>query len=280
MRRVFRSLALHAGILEMCLPTSINVHSRLAEVTKRDSKAMSKSITFIIDGKEIIGQAGQTILEAAEDAGIYIPRLCFLKGLSPFGSCRVCTVLINGRFHAACTTPIAEGMVVDNSSDKVMDVRRDMIEMLFVEGNHFCMFCEKSGNCELQALAYRFGITAPKFPYLWPKREVDTSHPDVLLDRNRCILCARCVRASRDVDKKHVFGFAGRGAAKHLVVDAATDLADTSVSAVDVALEVCPVGALLPKRTGFQVPIGQRLYDTEPIGSDVEHSAATDEASE
>ncbi len=239
------------------------------------TRGNEKKVTFTIDGVEVSGRPGQTILEAAEEAGVYIPRLCHLKGLVPFGSCRVCTVVVNGRFQASCTYPIAEGMVVESNSDRVNELRRDLIEMLLVEGNHFCMFCEKSGNCELQALAYRLGIAAPKFPYLWPHRDVDASHPDVFLDRNRCVLCARCVRASRDVDGKNVFGFVHRGPQKTLAVDAENGLAETAVSAEDRALEVCPVGALLEKRTGFQVPIGQRLYDHKPIGSDIEQKAAS-----
>jgi [NiFe] hydrogenase diaphorase moiety small subunit len=160
--------------------------------------------------------------------------------------------------------------VVDNSSERVREIRRDLIDMLFVEGNHFCMFCEKSGNCELQALAYRFGITAPKYPYMFPKREVDASHPDILIDHNRCIRCARCVRASRDLDGKEVFGFVNRGPHKELAVNATAHLVDTNADVTDQAMEVCPVGALLKKRTGYAVPIGARKYDHQPIGSEIE----------
>lgn len=231
---------------------------------------MSETMKLTIDGVEIEARPGQTILEAADEAGIYIPRLCYLKGLVPFGSCRVCTVLVNGRPQAACTQPVSPGIVVENESDRVKQLRRDLIDMLFVEGNHFCMFCEKSGNCELQAMAYRFGITAPKYPYMFPKREVDASHPDILIDHNRCIRCARCVRASRDLDGKEVFGFVNRGPHKELAVNARARLVDTAADVTDKAVEVCPVGAILKKRTGYQTPIGQRLYDHEPIGSEIE----------
>ncbi len=175
---------------------------------------MTESVSFTIDGVEIEAEAGQTILEAADAAGVYIPRLCHKPGLEPFGGCRLCTVTANGRPCSACTQPVAPGMIVENDTEKLKDFRKTLVEMLFVEGNHFCMFCEKSGNCELQALAYRLGITAPRFPFLFPKREVDASHPDILIDHNRCILCARCVRASRDVDGKQVFDFVGRGHAE------------------------------------------------------------------
>ncbi len=231
---------------------------------------MSKSITFTIDGVEVTAQAGQTILQAADAAGVYIPRLCAKTDLSPFGACRVCTVLADGRPQAACTQPVSEGMVVESEIPKVQQIRRDIIEMLFVEGNHYCMFCEKSGNCELQALAYRFGIVAPKYPYLFPQRELDASHPDIFIDRNRCILCGRCVRASKELDGKNVFQFVGRGPNKKVAVNAEAGLSDTDVAVIDEAIDACPVGAIIKKRTGYRVPIGQRKYDSKPIGSDIE----------
>ena len=234
---------------------------------------MIEKITFTIDGKEIQGESGRTILEAAEAAGVYIPRLCAHRELEPFGGCRVCTVLVNGRPQSACTQPIAEGLVVENETERLKKIRCDLIEMLFVEGNHFCMFCEKSGSCELQALAYRFGITAPKFPYLFPERDLDGSHPDIFIDRNRCVQCARCVRASRDLDGKNVFQFVGRGAEKKIAINAAAKLADTDVDVTDRAIDVCPVGAILRKRVGFKVPVGQRQYDHRPIGSEIERAA-------
>ncbi len=231
---------------------------------------MSTTITFIIDEVEVKAQKGQTILEAADEAGIYIPRLCAMKDLTPFGSCRVCTVLVNGRPQAACTQPVAPGIVVENNTEKLLNIRKNIIEMLFVEGNHFCMFCEKSGNCELQALAYRLGIDAPAFPYQFPKREIDATHRDIFIDRNRCILCARCVRASRDLDGKNVFQFIGRGPEKRIAVNAQIKLSDTDINLTDKAVDVCPVGAILRKRVGYKVPVGQRLYDHKPIGSEIE----------
>lgn len=231
---------------------------------------MSETMKLTIDGVEIEARPGQTILEAADVAGIYIPRLCYLKGLEPFGSCRVCTVLVNGRPQAACTQPVSPGIVVENESDRVKQLRRDLIDMLFVEGNHFCMFCEKSGNCELQAMAYRLGILAPKYPFQFPVRDVDASHPDVFIDRNRCILCGRCVRSSREQDGKVCFEFVGRGPHKRVAVNAEAKLADTNLDVKDKAVEACPVGAILKKRVGYAVPIGHRKFDHQPIGADIE----------
>jgi len=231
---------------------------------------MTDTIQFTIDGVEVTGKPGQTIVEAADEAGIYIPRLCHMKGLVSHGSCRVCTVMINGRPQAACTQPVAAGMVVENETEALKEARKNIVEMLFVEGNHFCMFCDKSGNCELQAMAYRFGMAAPRFPYLFPTRDLDATHADVFIDKNRCILCGRCVRASRDLDGKNVFQFIGRGPEKQVAVNAEANLGDTDLAGTDKAVDVCPVGAIMKKKVGFAVPVGQRLYDTTPIGTDIE----------
>jgi [NiFe] hydrogenase diaphorase moiety small subunit len=231
---------------------------------------MSDTITFTIDGKTVTAKNGQTIMEAADGAGVYIPRLCAHKDLHPYGACRVCTVLVNGRPQSACTQPAAQGAVVENDTEQLRDTRAAIIEMLFAEGNHFCMFCEKSGMCELQALGYRFGVLVPRYPYQFPKRTVDASHRDVMIDRDRCVLCARCVRASADKDGKSVFGFTGRGSGKQIAVNAESGLADTTLAAADRAVDVCPVGCILRKRIGYKIPIGQRKYDTKPIGSEIE----------
>ena len=232
------------------------------------------TFTLTVDGRKIEARPGQTILEATDAAGVYVPRLCWMKELLPWGSCRVCTVRVNGRPQAACTQPAAPGMVVENDTEELRGLRRDLIDMLFVEGNHFCMFCEKSGNCELQALAYRFGITAPKYPFLFPKRELDGSHPGIFLDRNRCVLCARCVRSSRQLDGKAVFGFTGRGPGKRIAVNSAEGLGATEAAADDRAVAACPTGALLRKHVGYAVPVGRRRFDHAPIGSEIEPPAA------
>ncbi len=233
---------------------------------------MSENINFTIDGVEIKAKHGETILEAADKAGVYIPRLCYMKGLIPHGSCRVCTVMVNGRPQAACTQPVVNGIVVENNTPALQTHRRNLIDMLFVEGNHFCMFCEKSGNCELQAMAYRFGIAAPKYPYSFPAKDIDASHPDIFIDRNRCILCGRCVSTSRDIDGKSTFGFVGRGPHKKIAVNADKDLGDTNADVKDKAASSCPVGALMIKRVGYAVPLGNRKYDKKPIGSEIESS--------
>ena len=177
-----------------------------------------------------------------------------------------------GRSVAACTQPAEPDLVVDNETPHINKLRRDLVEMLFHEGNHLCPICEASGNCELQAMAYRLDMTAPtKFPYLEPCRALDASHPDIALDTNRCISCGRCIRASQDVDGKGIFGYVGRGIHRHVAVNA-ENLSRTDAEVTDFAIspEVCPVGCIIRKREGFAKPIGEREFDDGLIGHEVE----------
>ena len=222
--------------------------------------------TFSLDGKEIPFREGQTIIQAAQAEGKWIPHLCYHPEFKPHGSCKLCTVKVNGRHMASCTTQAAAGQVVESDTEELNAERRTLLQMLFVEGNHFCPSCEKSGNCKLQATAYELGMMTPHFDHFYPSRPVDASHPEVLLDFNRCILCSLCVRASRDVDRKFVFALSGRGIGTKLIVNSPTgQLADTDVGLDDKALQVCPVGVILRKRRGFAVPIGERTFDKAPI---------------
>ncbi len=222
--------------------------------------------TFRIDGHEVPFSEGQSVLDAALAAGRYVPHLCHHPDFEPHGSCRVCTVRVNGHIHASCTTPAQQGDVVESNSEELNAHRRSLVQFLFTEGNHFCPSCEASGSCMLQAVGYELGMTSAHFAPIFPDRPVDASHPDVLLDFNRCILCELCVKASAIADKKSVFALSGRGIRKHLVVAAESGkLGDTDFDVSDKAMNVCPVGAILRKRRGFSTPIGERKYDKHPI---------------
>jgi [NiFe] hydrogenase diaphorase moiety small subunit len=221
--------------------------------------------TFFLDGRAIPFTPGQTILDAALAAGEYIPHLCHDPEFTPHGSCRVCLVRVRGRQVSACTAPAVDGLEVESDSREIRDTRLAVLQMLFVQGNHLCPSCEKSGACKLQAVAYYTGMLAPHFAHFHPPPDVDASHPDFIIDFNRCILCELCVRASRDLDGKQVFSIGGRGLASHLLIDSPSGrLGDSRFDASDRAALVCPVGAILPKHKGFDVPIGKRRYDGGP----------------
>ena len=222
--------------------------------------------TITIDGQQIPFIAGQTIMDAALAAEIYIPHLCHYPGLPPSGNCRLCVVEIGNRSAAACITPAAAGQEIRNNTPELNEARKALTQMLFVEGNHICPSCEKTGNCKLQAMGYYLGMLEDHFSYFYQCRETDASHPDILLDRSRCILCDLCVRASREVDRKNVFAIAGRGTEAHLIVNSPTGkLADSTMETTDLAATICPVGAILIKEQGYRVPIGQRIYDQHTI---------------
>ncbi len=229
---------------------------------------MAAIVRFKIDGKECMTEEGKFLVEAAKDNGVYIPTLCNYEGVKPQGSCRICNVLINGRPATACTTKVTEGIDVQNITPELEEFRKTVIELLFAEGNHLCPSCEKSGTCELQALGYRYRMMVPRFPYLYPSREIEAWHPKLMKDHNRCIQCKRCIRGISSKDGKNIFAFAKRGEEVIIAIDTETS-ANMSDELAQKAMDICPVGAILRKRKGFDVPIGKRKYDSAPIGSDV-----------
>jgi [NiFe] hydrogenase diaphorase moiety small subunit len=240
-----------------------------------NSHGEPEATTFVLDGTEVTFTPGETILQAARKAGRYIPHLCWHPDFDPQGSCRICTVKVKGRPGAACTLRAATGEVVESNTDELNAQRKTLLQMLFVEGNHFCPSCEKSGNCLLQATAYELNMQDVLFEEFYPHRQVDASHPDILLDFNRCILCELCVRASHSIDGKNIFAIAGHGIGTHLVINSASgQLGDTDMDLADRAANICPVGVILPKRRGFVIPIGARRYDPHTAAD-----ASTQEAS-
>ncbi len=234
---------------------------------------MSKNfIEFKIDGKKCMSEEGKYIVEAAKDNGVYIPTLCNIEGLKPKGACRLCSVLVNGRPMTACTTPVTSDMEIENNIPQIENIRKSIVEALFVEGNHLCPSCEKSGACELQALAYRYRMLVPRFPFMFPLRDVDASNPKLVKDHNRCILCKRCIRGIRDEDGKSYFAFKKRSHQVEININPEMAGKMTDQLAQE-SMDICPVGALLKKESGFRTPIGQRKYDRAPIGSEIEKNS-------
>ena len=230
---------------------------------------MNRKIKFKIDGKIIPAECGQTIVEAAHANGIFIPTLCNFEGAKPKGCCRMCTVKVNDRFMTACTTPVADGMEIENNIEEINDIRKSIIELLFVSGNHFCPSCEKSGNCELQALAYRYQMMVPRFPFEFPQKGVDATSPKIIKDQNRCIACKRCIKTIEDEQGRKYFAYKNRGTKLEVVLD--EEMAKTMTDEIaQLAMDNCPVGSILKKEIGYKEPIGTRKYDKKPIGSEIE----------
>jgi NADH dehydrogenase/NADH:ubiquinone oxidoreductase subunit G len=227
---------------------------------------MATFVKFKIDGKECMAEEGSMLTDAAASNGVYIPTLCNYRGVMPQGSCRICNVMINNRPATACTTRVTEGIDVANITPELESFRKTVIELLFAEGNHMCPTCEKSGSCELQALGYRYRMMVPSFPYQNPVRGIEAWHPKLIKDHNRCIQCKRCIRGITNRDGKAIFAFAKRGKDVIITIDRETSK-DMSDELAQRAMDICPVGAILRKEKGFDVPIGRRKYDKVEIGN-------------
>jgi len=200
-----------------------------------------------IDDRELAIATGSTVLQAARQAGIPLPTLCQLDGLSAVGACRLCLVEVEGqgRPQAACVTAVREGMRVHTTTPRLQEIRRTLIELLFTEGNHVCAICVANGHCELQDLAVQVGMDHSRLPYRFPQRSVDLSHPQFGLDHNRCILCTRCLRVCDEVEGAHVWDVGWRG--EHCRIIAGLDQPWGAVEACThcgKCVEVCPTGAL------------------------------------
>jgi len=223
--------------------------------------SMDNKVKINIDGKDYQVLKGKKLVDAAKENGIYIPTLCHFRELNPsLGTCRICTVNVNGKFTTSCTTKVQEGMTVEINTPELIDTRKAIVEMLFSEGNHFCPSCEKSGNCDLQNLAYDMGITFSRFPHAFSNKYVDFNSKRMIMESNRCILCKRCVEEIKTHDDKNIFSFVNRGVSTRVHIDYEEEDKLTEAEAIH-AMNLCPVGAILIKGMIYKEPFGERKYD-------------------
>ena len=206
--------------------------------------------TLVIDGRDVSAGESETILEAAQEQGMFIPTMCRLEGLSEVGACRLCLVEVKGinKLLPACVTRVEEGMEVSTHSERLDRYRRTVLELLFAEGNHICSVCVANGHCELQSMAQRLGMDHVRVPYVSPRRQIDASHERFTFDPNRCILCTRCVRVCDEIEGAHTWDVMGRGIASRVITDLNEPWgSSTSCTSCGKCVQVCPTGALVEK---------------------------------
>ncbi len=205
------------------------------------------TVTLKIDGVEVTVPEGTTILKAAEASGINIPTLCYLEGLTPYAGCRICLVEIVGspKLFPACATPASTGMEVVTKSDRLQEYRKMAVQMLLSERTHICSVCVADDHCELQALANQLGVDHVMFERKWTGYEIDLTHDFLVIDRNRCILCTRCIRVCDEIEGVHTLDLKLRGKDAQVIMDLDDHWANScSCTSCRKCAKVCPVGAI------------------------------------
>ena len=221
------------------------------------------NVNLVINGQKITAKPGMTVLEAALAAGIYIPTLCYYPDLKPYGGCRVCVIEIEGMrgLPTSCTTPVTEGMIVHTETEAVNKARRTVVELLIADHPSDCLTCASNQQCELQKVAAYLGMDRVRLPKQAPVHAVDDSNPFFNLDRNKCILCARCTRACNEITCVGAIDMVNRGYSMKVATFGDTPLLDSVCQSCGECVARCPVGALAPKK---QIPPTTEVKTTCP----------------
>src|SRR5579884_3304002 len=200
-------------------------------------------VTFTVDGKKLTAPAGTLLIDACKAAGIEIPAFCYYPGLSLQAACRMCLVRIEKmpKLQTACTTTVAEGMVVQTETDEIRQARKGMVELLL--GNHplDCPVCDAGGECELQDMTFKYGAAESKYVEIKQHREEQQWSPVVFFDRPRCILCYRCVRVCGEGMDVWALGIQNRGVGAVIAPNGQDHL---ECEECGMCIDICPVGAL------------------------------------
>lgn len=210
---------------------------------------ITNMVNLTIDGKPVSVPEGTSIMNAAEQIGVRVPRLCYHPKLSVEGACRVCVVEVEGMRNlvASCAYPVAEGMNVKTITPEIREIRRDIVELLIDNHPMDCQCCERDGNCELQDLAYTTGVRERYYRGERKHYDIDKSSASVIRVPEKCIMCHRCVRICGEIQGIHALGYTNRGF--QTVVTPAYNLpfAESICSACGQCINVCPTAAFLEK---------------------------------
>jgi len=224
---------------------------------------MATENQITINGQSYQFKHGETILEVAQRNNIYIPTLCYLKGASPTGACRICVVEVEGARNlvASCAAPAGNNMVVYTESEKVIESRKMTLQLLLSSGHHQCLLCPAAGECTLQDLAYRYQVSGEEFPERKTYHDMEAVNPFILRDFSKCILCGRCVQACQDIQVNNAISYGYRGITSKIVTAGDRPLKDSDCVFCGECIQACPTGALLPIDARFR----PRTWETEKV---------------
>jgi len=208
-------------------------------------------VSITIDGREIKVPKGSTIYEAAQQIGAYIPTFCYDPELTKVGACRICVVEVEKAraLVASCSAPVGDGMVVHTETERVVKARKNILRMILANHPLDCITCQKTGNCTLQDLCYRYGIDSPEMEGETKEFDLDDTNPYIARDMNKCLLCGVCVRTCEEINGVAAIDFMNRGFSSNVGPAFNDPLEDSPCNFCGLCVESCPVGALLPKNS-------------------------------
>ena len=224
---------------------------------------MSKEITIELNGREVVAHTGETILQTMERAGVSVPTLCYMKDLLPTGACRMCVVELEGRpgLVPSCAFPVSEGMKVMSHSPRALRARKTIIELLLADHPDDCLYCVRSGTCQLQDQANTLGVRERRYRGKKLHNELDVASPSIQRDPDKCILCGKCVRVCEEIQEVSAIDFVNRGCHTHIGTTFDQGINVSNCINCGQCILACPTGAL--RETSAFREVLEAIHDPE-----------------